>query len=176
MGLAILSIILTCGAVGLRDIVAHQMDYGWLIYKQPLAFIIFLTAAFAETNRTPFDIPEAEQELVSGYHTEFSSMRFGMFMFGEYVAIITMSAIITSLFLGGWDIPFVGYEGFGSEIANAIVSTMSFLAKTFFIVFFYMWVRWTLPRFRWDQLMKLGWSVLLPLALLNIIITAIILL
>jgi len=176
MGLALISIILFSGEITLKNIIGSQMEHGWNVFTQPLAFIIFLTAAFAECNRTPFDIPEAEQEIVSGYHTEFSSMRFGMFMFGEYIALITMSAFITCLFLGGWDIPFIGKEGFGSEVFNVIASVASFLTKTFLLVFFYMWVRWTLPRFRWDQLMTLGWKILIPLGLLNIVITALLML
>ena len=176
MGLSLISIFLVSGGLTLKSIVAYQMNEGWLIFTQPLAFIIFLTAGFAETNRTPFDIPEAEQEVVSGYHTEFSSTRFGLFMFGEYIAMFTMSTIITALFLGGWDIPFFSNEGFGKDalLYNTLLSIGVFMFKTLSLMFFFMWVRWTLPRFRWDQLMKLGWKVLVPLALLNIVITAII--
>jgi NADH-quinone oxidoreductase subunit H len=178
MGMAVVALILMTGTVNLAEIVQQQQATTWNIIRQPLTFILFLVAAFAETNRAPFDLPEAEQELVGGYHTEYTGMRYAWFMNGEYAAMFTMSAILTTLFLGGWTLP-----GFGllehalsgsalGQIGLGLISFSIFLAKVGFLIFFFMWVRWTLPRFRWDQLMKLGWNVLIPIALVNIIGTA----
>jgi NADH-quinone oxidoreductase subunit H len=179
MGMAVVSLILMTGTVNLSEIVLQQQATTWNIIRQPLTFILFLVAAFAETNRAPFDLPEAEQELVGGYHTEYTGMRYAWFMNGEYAAMFTMCAILTTLFLGGWTLPGFGYlehalsgSAFG-QIALGLVSFGIFFAKVAFLVFFFMWVRWTLPRFRWDQLMKLGWNVLIPIALANIIGTAV---
>jgi len=173
MGLAIVSILLMSGSLRLQDVVYDQ--YGlWNIFRQPLAFIIFLVAAFAETNRLPFDLPEAEQELVGGYHTEYSSMKFSAFMLAEYMNLITSSALIVTLFFGGWHIPFGILEWLNLPVVwEQILQIISFAVKTGFMLFFYLWVRWTFPRFRFDQLMSLGWKALLPLALLNIVLTAI---
>ncbi|MDH4127809.1 MAG: NADH-quinone oxidoreductase subunit NuoH [Spirochaetota bacterium] len=183
MGLVLISILMSTGSVDLNKIVIDQKDVfwgfipNWLCFRQPLAFLLFIITAFAETNRLPFDMPEAEPELVGGYHTEYSSMKFAMFFMGEYIAMATMSAVITTLFLGGWYFP--GMEALfpaetTSPIVIGIISSFIFSAKTAFILFFFIWVRWTLPRVRWDQLMKTGWSILIPLALLNIVLTAII--
>ena len=187
MGMAVVALLMMTGTLNFAEIVEQQqvLLFGflpsWNIIRQPLTFILFLVAAFAETNRAPFDLPEAEQELVGGYHTEYTGMRYAWFMNGEYAAMFTMSAIITTLFLGGW-----GFPGFGmlsglvmqlcgpilGSIAVGLISFGAFFSKVAFLVFFFMWVRWTLPRFRWDQLMKLGWNVLIPLALTNIICVA----
>jgi NADH-quinone oxidoreductase subunit H len=145
----------------------------WNIFRQPLTFILFLVAAFAETNRAPFDLPEAEQELVGGYHTEYTGMRYAWFMNAEYAALFTMCALITTLFLGGWTVPFFGpVSSYLPWYLTGLLSVGIFITKVAALVFFFMWVRWTLPRFRWDQLMKLGWNVLIPLALANIVATA----
>ena len=172
MGLAVVSIILLSGSLKLNDIVADQQGYffSWNIFKQPLAFIIFLVAVYAETNRLPFDLSEAEQELVGGYHTEYSSMKFAMFFMAEYANMITAAALTVTLFFGGWDFPLVNEASLG--IWGVVLSVLSFVLKMGFFLFLFIWVRWTFPRFRYDQLMKLGWKVLLPLALFNIFITA----
>ena len=172
MGLAVVSIILLSGSLKLNDIVADQQGYffSWNIFKQPLAFFIFLVAVFAETNRLPFDLSEAEQELVGGYHTEYSSMKFAMFFMAEYANMVTAAALTVTLFFGGWDFPLVNEASLG--IWGVVLSLLSFILKMGFFLFLFIWVRWTFPRFRYDQLMKLGWKVLLPLALFNIFITA----
>jgi NADH-quinone oxidoreductase subunit H len=178
MGMAVVALILMTGTVNLAEIVQQQQDTAWNIIRQPITFILFLVAAFAETNRAPFDLPEAEQELVGGYHTEYTGMRYAWFMNGEYAAMFTMCAILTTLFLGGWTFPgFKLVAGMlsGSALGQILVGLVSFgifFAKVVCLIFFFMWVRWTLPRFRWDQLMKLGWHVLIPIALANIIGTA----
>ena len=172
MGLAVVSIILLSGSLKLNDIVADQQGYffSWNIFKQPLAFIIFLVAVYAETNRLPFDLSEAEQELVGGYHTEYSSMKFAMFFMAEYANMVTAAALTVTLFFGGWDFPLVNEASLG--IWGVVLSLLSFILKMGFFLFLFIWVRWTFPRFRYDQLMKLGWKVLMPLALFNIFITA----
>ena len=172
MGLAIVSIILLDGSLKLNDIVSSQQGslFSWYIFKQPLAFLIFLIATYAETNRLPFDMAEAEQELIGGYHTEYSSMKFAMFFMAEYANMITAAALTVTLFFGGWDIPFVDESSLG--LVGGLLSILSFIVKMGFFLFLFIWTRWTFPRFRYDQLMKLGWKVMLPLALLNIFITA----
>lgn len=175
MGLSLLSIILMNGSLDLRMIVENQggnNGMNWNIFYQPLAFLIFLTASLAECNRHPFDLSECETELVGGFHTEYSSMKLGLYLFGEYVNMFVSCALMTSLFFGGynfWGLDWVG-ERFGENI-QGILSVFIFLGKTFFFIFVFMWVRWTLPRFRYDQLMRLGWRVLIPLALINLLIT-----
>jgi NADH-quinone oxidoreductase subunit H len=171
MGLAAVSVIMMAGSLELNDIVVAQQGklFSWNICRQPLAFLIFLIAVYAETNRLPFDMTEAEQELVGGYHTEYSSMKFSMFFMAEYANMITAAALTVTLFFGGWDIPLVNEVSLG--FFGGILSVMAFAVKTAFFLFLFIWVRWTFPRFRYDQLMRLGWKVLLPLALLNIIIT-----
>ena len=172
MGLAAGSIILLSGSLKLNDIVADQQGYlfSWNVFKQPLAFIIFLIAVYAETNRLPFDLSEAEQELVGGYHTEYSSIKFSMFFMAEYANMITAAALTVTLFFGGWDVPLINETSLG--IWGTLLSVSSFILKMGFFLFLFIWVRWTFPRFRYDQLMKLGWKVMLPIALLNIFITA----
>ncbi|HSL72399.1 MAG TPA: NADH-quinone oxidoreductase subunit NuoH, partial [Longimicrobiales bacterium] len=167
-GLALASVLMVAGSLSLREIVDTQSGYWlgfiprWLIVVQPLGFFVFLTAGIAETNRAPFDFPEAEQELVAGYHTEYSSMSFAMFFLAEYVNMVTVSAVATDLFLGGWHGPLLP-ESLG---------WIWFLIKVSALLFFYIWIRWTLPRYRYDQLMMFGWKVLLPLAVINLLLTA----
>ena len=171
MGLAIVSVLMISGNVHLGSIVEWQAENGWIIFYQPLAFIIFLVAAFAENNRLPFDMAECESELVGGFHTEYTGMKFGMFFLGEYIAMIVMSALLVTLFLGGWDpVCFELPEG----AAGTAISELCFTVKLLAVLFLYIWVRWTLPRFRYDQLMKLGWKTFVPLALLNIVLTGIV--
>ena len=172
MGLAVVSIILLSGSLKLNDIVADQQGYlfSWNVFKQPLAFIIFLIAVYAETNRLPFDLSEAEQELVGGYHTEYSSMKFAMFFMAEYANMITAAALTVTLFFGGWDVPLINETSLG--IWGTVLSVLSFILKMGFFLFLFIWVRWTFPRLRYDQLMKIGWKVMLPIALLNIFVTA----
>ena len=172
-GLSFAAVIMLAGSLSLTQIVDQQAGYWylfntipipkWYIFIQPLGFFIFLTAGVAETNRAPFDFPEAEQELVAGYHTEYSSMSFAMFFLAEYVNMVTVSAVATDLFLGGWHGPFPLPDGFG---------WIWFLAKVFALLFFYIWMRWTLPRYRYDQLMEFGWKWLLPAAVLNLLVSA----
>jgi NADH-quinone oxidoreductase subunit H len=175
MGLALLAIIMMSGSLDLKVIAESQSGwYGmkWNIFFQPLAFIIFLVAALAETNRAPFDLPECETELVGGFHTEYSAMKLGLFLFGEYVNMFISSALITTLFLGSYNFPGLSWiaENWG-ENAAGIASIAIFLGKTFCVILTFMWIRWTLPRFRYDQLMHLGWKSLIPLALVNLLIT-----
>ena len=171
MGIAILVVVLTCGHIRLEGIAASQMGAGvpWLVCYHPLAFVILLITAFAETNRTPFDLAEAEQELVGGFHTEYSSMKFAMFFMGEYAHILTGCAFISVLFLGGWDLlPFVSVPYFRPEDHGILAAVLKFgvlLAKIVLLIFVFMWVRWTLPRFRFDQLMRLAWKGLIPMSL-----------
>lgn len=171
MGISVLAIILANGTLKLDTIVANQFGWKWNIILQPLGFLTFLVSSFAETNRTPFDLPEAEQELVGGYHTEYSSMKFALFFLAEYANVVVASAFITTLFLGGWQFPYL--QNFGlPAFWVSIIQVLTFCAKVFFMVIFFIWIRWTIPRFRYDQLMNLGWKVMLPIALLNLIITA----
>lgn len=180
LGLALISVLITAGSIDLQTIVHRQAGsfLDWHIFSQPLAFLLLLIAAFAENNRLPFDLPEAESELVGGYHTEYSGMKFSMFFMGEYLAMVTMSALVVTFFLGGWSLPLplFGLDEMAAQSSWTwgLISVAVFLAKVGFILFFYIWVRWTLPRFRYDQLMNLGWKVLTPLALLNIGITTLV--
>ena len=171
MGLAIIGVVMITGGLTFGEIIAHQQETGWNIWKQPLAAFVFLIAIYAETNRLPFDLTEAEQELVGGYHTEYSSLKFAMFYLSEYANMITASAFMVSLFFGGWDVPFVDEIAMGGW--GVVLSVLAFGAKVGFFLFLYIWVRWTFPRFRYDQLMRLGWKVLLPLALINVVLTGI---
>lgn len=176
MGLAVIGVVIVAGSINIQEIIYQQAGWRWNILLQPVGFIIFLVSAFAETNRAPFDLPEAEPELVGGYNTEFSGMKFGMFFLAEYGNMATSSALISILYLGGWQIPYQEYW-LGLEqgsIGLAIAQFIFFIMKVTFLCFFYIWVRWSVPRFRYDQLMRLGWKVLLPLALVNLIITAIV--
>jgi NADH-quinone oxidoreductase subunit H len=202
LGLSVVPVFMITGTLNLGEIVQYQVDHGWMVFPawfqsggglleittdsgsmfgldlgqtllwipMLVSFVIFMIAMFAETNRVPFDLPEAEQELVGGYHTEYSSMRFALFFLGEYAAMIAGAGVIVTLFLGGWSLPFVpdGSQGWFWGLVN--IGT--FFAKVAAIIFFFLWVRWTLPRFRFDQLMKLGWYVFFEVALLNIFLTA----
>lgn len=166
LGLAILSVVLCVGSLNLERIVDYQIKNGWMIGLMPLAFILFLTSVFAECNRLPFDLPDAEQELVGGYHTEYSSIKFGLFFLGEYIHMITTSFMLSILFFGGWHFPGTDkLEG----ITYFICSMLILLAKVFSFILLYMLIRWTLPRFRFDQLMGLAWQVLIPLGVINLV-------
>ncbi len=173
MGLAVVGVVLITGSLSLQDIVLHQYGWKWNMVLQPLGFIIFLVASFAETNRSPFDLPEAEPELVGGYHTEYSSMKFALFFLAEYANMIVASTVITTLYLGGWQFPYLQTFGL-PPMVTSILQVLVFCGKVAFLVFFFIWVRWSLPRFRYDQLMNLGWKVMLPLSILNIVVTAIV--
>ena len=173
MGLCMISLLLITNSLSLKTIVEQQMAKGnlWNVAYQPLAFLIFFICALAECNRAPFDLPEAENELNMGYHQEYSSMKLGFYLFAEYINMFISSAIMASLFFGGYDIPFLDESGLSPNTA-AILGIVAFMAKIFFFIFVFMWIRWTLPRFRYDQLMNLGWKKLLPLALVNMLVTA----
>ena len=175
MGMAAVPVFMLVGDLNLGKVIAYQADGAWLVFKQPIAFVIFLVSAFAETNRLPFDMPESETELVSGYNTEYSSMRFALFFMGEYAAMISVSALMVTLFFGGWTLPFFGLNETASTLAGGILQILVFLGKIACFMVLFVWIRWMVPRFRYDQLMDLGWKRFLPLALANIIITAIIL-
>jgi NADH-quinone oxidoreductase subunit H len=169
-GLALAAVVMMAGSMSLREIVLDQSGYWlgfipkWYVFLQPIGFFIFMTAGVAETNRAPFDFPEAEQELVAGYHTEYSAMNFALFFLAEYVNMVTVAAVATSLYLGGWLGPFL----------PDWLQWIYFLIKVFLILFFYVWMRWTLPRYRYDQLMEFGWKFLLPLSVVNMLITAVV--
>ena len=175
MGLAMISILMMSGSLSLKDITVMQANDGWNIFYQPLAFLIFLICSFAETNRTPFDLAECESELIGGYHTEYSSMKMGFYLFAEYANMFISSTILAIVFLGGYHFPGMAWvnENWGINI-GALLGFITLFAKICFFIFFYMWVRWTIPRFRYDQLMHLGWKILIPLAVINIIITGIV--
>lgn len=177
MGLSIVSLVMMTGTMSLREIVEGQAGFGWNVFFQPLTFLIFLVCSFAECNRTPFDLAECESELINGHHTEFSSMKMGFYMFAEYVAMFFSSLLMATLFFGGYNYPGMDWveAQWGVNLAN-IIGLLALLGKTVAFIFFYMWIRWTIPRFRYDQLMKLGWKVLFPLALLNISINAVLIL
>jgi NADH-quinone oxidoreductase subunit H len=172
MGLSVIPLLLLVGNLNLGAIVAYQAQGAWLVFKQPLAFAIFLAAAFAETNRLPFDLPEAEQELAGGYNVEYSSMKFALFFMGEYANMIAASAMMVTLFFGGWTLPFLGLDQPAASVLGGLVHIGVFLAKVLAFLVLFIWVRWMWPRFRYDQLMSLGWKRLLPLALANIALTA----
>lgn len=177
MGIALSAIFLISGSLSTREIVMKQMEspWQWNIFVQPVGFIVFFVSMLAETNRNPFDLAEAESELVVGYHTEYGAFKYAQFMLGEYINMFTASAFITLLYFGGWSIPFVNLYKMGlSTNLIGIISMIVFLGKAVFFVFVFMWIRWTLPRFRYDQLMHLGWRILLPLALANLLVTALI--
>lgn len=177
MGLSLVGVLMVCGTFSLQEIVSKQAIWNWNILYQPLGFLIFYVSAFAETNRTPFDLPEAEPELVGGYNTEYTGMKFGMFFLAEYANMFTSSMLVVLLYFGGWNLP-IPSEWIGLQRGDFLLSLLQFIvliAKTMFFVFVFMWVRWSVPRFRYDQLMNLGWKVLLPLSLLNLTFTSLIL-
>lgn len=177
MGMAVIPVFMLVGSLNLSDVIDHQAAgfSHWLIFKQPLSFVIFMIAAFAETNRLPFDLPESETELVAGYHTEYSSMKFALFFLGEYANMIAASAMMVTLFLGGWTLPVGGLNQTAMFIGTGVLQILVFLAKILIFMVIFIWVRWMWPRFRYDQLMNLGWRRFVPLALANILITAVIL-
>lgn len=176
MGLALIALIMMTGSLSLKTIVEQQHSFwnegwfSWNVFSQPLGFLLFLVCAFAECNRTPFDLAECDAELVGGYHTEYSSMKLGFYMFAEYINMFISGAFMTSLFFGGYNFPFMDDMGLSQNWVT-VIGVFVFFLKTFAFIFFFMWVRWTLPRFRYDQLMRLGWQYMIPLSLLNIFIT-----
>ena len=170
MGMSIIALLLISNTLSIREMVDQQQGFHWNVLYQPLGFLIFLICAFAECNRAPFDLPESESELVGGYHTEYSSMKLGLFLFAEYINMFISSALIVCLFFGGYHFPGLGALDVSPNVA-AILSVVVMFAKIFFFIFLFMWVRWTLPRFRYDQLMRLGWKVLIPLSIFNVLAT-----
>jgi len=166
--LSVVAVIIPVSSFQLRDVVDYQQHHVWNVLPQALGFLIFLVAAFAETNRLPFDLPEAESELVAGFHTEYSAMRFASFFMGEYASMTALSCLGVTLYFGGWSLPWVNLDGW----LGAIVGLLVLVAKVAICMAVFVWVRWTFPRFRYDQLMRLGWKVLLPLAILNLIVVA----
>lgn len=177
MGLSIIALLMMTGTLSLKEIAMQQSGMNWNIFYQPLGFIIFLVCSFAETNRTPFDLAECEAELIGGYHTEYSSMRMGFYLFAEYASMFISSTILAVLYLGAYNYPGMAWavENWGVNIAN-VIGIFVLFGKICFFIFFFMWVRWTIPRFRYDQLMRLGWQMLIPLAIANIVITGVVIL
>ncbi|MDR6736773.1 NADH-quinone oxidoreductase subunit NuoH [Sphingobacterium sp. 2149] len=173
MGLSLIALLMVTRTLTLEEIVAQQSGFvNWNIWAQPLGFIIFMVCAFAECNRVPFDLPECETELVGGYHTEYSSMKLGLYMFSEYINMFVSSALMASLYFGGYNFPFMNDLGLSANMIT-IIGVFVFFIKILLFIFFFMWVRWTLPRFRYDQLMNLGWKMLIPLAIANIVLTGV---
>jgi NADH-quinone oxidoreductase subunit H len=171
MGISAITIIMMTGSLSLTEIVKQQHGMNWNIFYQPVCFIVFFVCALAETNRAPFDLPECESELIGGYHTEYSSMKLGMYLFAEYVSIFISSALMSVLFLGGYNFP--GMDFFNGNLL-AVLGILAFLIKIGFFIFLFMWIRWTLPRFRFDQLMHLGWKSLIPISIVNLLITGLV--
>jgi NADH-quinone oxidoreductase subunit H len=175
MGLSIIALLLLTNSLSLREIVEQQHGWRWNVLYQPLGFLIFMICSFAETNRAPFDLPECETELIGGYHTEYSSMKLGFYLFAEYINMFVSAAVMATLYFGGYNYP--GMDWVATQvgpIAAPLIGTGVLFFKIFIFIFFFMWVRWTIPRFRYDQLMNLGWKVLIPLAIANIVITGIV--
>ncbi len=174
MGLAIIALLMVTGTLSMKEIVAQQSGFvNWNIWVQPLGFLIFITCVFAECNRVPFDLPECETELIGGYHTEYSSMKLGLYMFSEYINMFVSSALMAALYFGGYNFPFMYDLGLSANWIT-IIGVLVFFVKIFGFIFFFMWIRWTLPRFRYDQLLNLGWKMLIPLAIANIVLTGIV--
>jgi NADH-quinone oxidoreductase subunit H len=179
MGLSLIALLMISGSLSLKTIVEQQQEGHYYVLYQPIGFLIFLVCAFAECNRTPFDLSEAENELNFGYHQEYSSMKLGFYLFAEYVNMFISSAVMATVFWGGYDIPFVNDAAFGMQHGVnllAILQVLSLFIKISLFIFLFMWVRWTIPRFRYDQLMRLGWTTLIPLALLNMLVTGFVIL
>jgi len=170
MGISMIALLMVTGTLSLKEMVVQQQHGYWNVVYQPLGFLIFLICSFAECNRTPFDLPEAENELIGGYHTEYSSMKLGFYLFSEYINMFISSVIMATLFFGGYDLPFLDESTLAPNIA-AIIGVAALMAKVIGFIFLFMWVRWTIPRFRYDQLMHLGWRILIPLALFNMLAT-----
>jgi NADH-quinone oxidoreductase subunit H len=171
MGISAITIVMLTGSLSLNDIVQSQHGMNWNIFYQPVAFFIFFITSLAELNRAPFDLPECESELIGGYHTEYSSMKLGLYLFSEYTSMFVSAAIMAVLFFGGYNFP--GMDAFSGNILS-ILSIAAFALKIFLIIFVIMWIRWTIPRFRFDQLMHLGWKVLIPVAIVNMLITGLV--
>jgi len=177
MGLSIIALLMVSGTLSLRQIAENQHGFwdghwfSWYVFKQPLGFLLFMVCAFAETNRSPFDLPECETELVGGYHTEYSSMKLGFYLFAEYINMFISSAVMATLYFGGYNYPWMDVVAQWSPLASLILGVIILFIKIFAFIFFFMWVRWTIPRFRYDQLMDLGWKALIPLAITNIVLT-----
>lgn len=179
MGISLIALLMLTGSLKMSAIVGGQLDIWYYVLYQPLGFLIFLICAFAECNRTPFDLPEAENELNFGYHQEYSSMKLGFYLFAEYVNMFISSAVMVTLFWGGYDIPFVNDANLVQRIGNnwtALLQGLAMFTKVAIFIFTFIWVRWTIPRFRYDQLMNPGWKTLIPLSLINMIITALVVL
>lgn len=175
MGLSIIALLLLTNSLSLKDIAEQQHGFNWNVFYQPLGFLIFLICSFAETNRTPFDLPECETELVGGYHTEYSSMKLGFYLFAEYINMIVSSAVMATLYFGGYNYPGMDFiNTLAGPTWGPLLGMGVLFLKIFAFIFFFMWVRWTIPRFRYDQLMNLGWKVLIPLAIANIVITGVV--
>ena len=174
MGLSIIALLMMTGTLSLKEISVQQSGMSWNVFYQPVGFFIFLICAFAETNRTPFDLAECESELIGGYHTEYSSMKMGFYLFAEYANMFISATIISVLYFGGYNYPGMSWaiENWGVNIGN-VIGIFALFVKLCFFIFFFMWIRWTIPRFRYDQLMNLGWKILIPLSIVNIIITGI---
>ena len=175
MGMSVIPVLLIVGSLNLSQIIGWQAQHGWMVLYAPVSFAIFLIASFAETNRLPFDLPEAETELVGGYHTEYSSMKFALFFLGEYSNMIASAGMMVTLFFGGWTLPFWGLDEPAGSLGMGLLQIVVFLVKMLLFVLLFIWVRWIFPRFRYDQLMDLGWRRFIPLALLNILVTAVVL-
>lgn len=179
MGLSLIALLMLTGSLKMSDIVGQQIDGWYNVLYQPLGFLIFFVCALAECNRTPFDLPEAENELNFGYHQEYSSMKLGFYLFAEYINMFISSVVMATLFWGGYDIPFVHDAALGAHVGMntlAILQGLSLFLKTVVFIFVFMWIRWTIPRFRYDQLMNLGWKGLIPLSLINMLVTAVVVL
>ena len=177
MGLSLIAVLFMTGSLKMSAMVEYQMQHGWNVLYQPLGFLIFFVCALAECNRTPFDLPEAENELNFGYHQEYSSMKLGFYLFAEYINMFVSSAVMATLFFGGYDIPFFDETAWqGSALVLSALTFAFIMAKVSFFLFLFIWIRWTIPRFRYDQLMNLGWKKLIPLALINMLISAALLL
>jgi len=176
MGLSLIAVLMISGSLRMSVIVNEQIAHGWNVIYQPLGFLIFLVCALAECNRTPFDLPEAENELNFGYHQEYSSMKLGFYLFAEYINMFISGVVLSTLFFGGYDIPFVNEAAWGDHWWVGLIAFSVLMAKASFFIFLFMWIRWTIPRFRYDQLMNLGWKGLLPLSLVNMLITAVVVL
>jgi NADH-quinone oxidoreductase subunit H len=172
MGLSMIALLMVTGTLSLREISAQQSGFAWNVFYQPLGFLIFLICSFAETNRTPFDLPECETELVGGHHTEYSSMKLGFYLFAEYINMFVSSAVMATLYFGGYNFP--GMHLISNPNLVSILGVAALFIKILLFIFFFIWVRWTIPRFRYDQLMKLGWNILIPISIINIVITGLV--
>ena len=170
MGIALIALLMVTGTLSLKEMVLQQQAGHWNIIYQPLGFLLFLICAFAECNRAPFDLAEAESELIGGYHTEYSSMKLGFYLFSEYINMFISSVIMSTLYFGGYDIPFVNELNYNPNLMAGL-GVLALMIKVVCFIFFFMWVRWTIPRFRYDQLMNVGWRILIPLALFNMLAT-----